>query len=45
MKISAPNAKALDAALKSLAEYEKFTIVVNKAKPKRKKQSSKRKEK
>jgi hypothetical protein len=45
MKISAPNAKALDAALKSLAEYEKFTIVVNKAKSKRKKQSSKRKEK
>jgi hypothetical protein len=38
LKVSAPNEKALAAALKSLAKYEKLTINVNKAESKRKKQ-------
>jgi hypothetical protein len=37
LKVSAPNEKALDVALKSLAQYEKLTIKVSKAKSKRKK--------
>lgn len=36
MKISAPTEKALDSALKSLAEYEKLTIMVKKSPKKRK---------
>jgi len=37
MKVSAPTEKALAAALKSLAKYEKLTIKISKAESKRKK--------
>lgn len=41
LKVSAPTEKALAAALKSLAKYEKLTVNVNKAEVKRKKQRAK----
>jgi hypothetical protein len=38
MKVSAPNERALETALKALAKYEKFTVVVSKGKIRRKKE-------